>query len=209
MPRPSTSPGTRPPPIRSTWTLYLLAEQPELQEQAAAEAQAALGRRHRCRRCPTGCRCCALILEESLRLYPPVPRFDREAVAADRLGEHEVEPGDLVSIWPWLSTATSSLWDDPDAFDTERFAGPKNGRHRFQYLPFGGGPADLRRRAVRDGRGADHPRRWLSRWRFVDAGHPARGAGLGMVTLRPKGGLPLAGRLDTLILPIARIRYCE
>ena len=27
------------------------------------------------------------ILEESMRLYPPVPRFDRQAVAADRLGD--------------------------------------------------------------------------------------------------------------------------
>ena len=38
------------------------------------------------------------ILDESLRLYPPAPRFDREAIAADRLGEHEVRPGDLVAV---------------------------------------------------------------------------------------------------------------
>ena len=42
------------------------------------------------------------VVKEVLRLYPAAPRFDREAIAADRLGEHEVRPGDLVSIWPWL-----------------------------------------------------------------------------------------------------------
>ena len=87
--------------MRSTWTLFLLAAQPELQEELAAEAQAALAdgvettladRLPRLR----------LFLEESLRLYPPVPRFDRQAIGPDRLGDAEVEAGDIVSIWPWL-----------------------------------------------------------------------------------------------------------
>jgi cytochrome P450 len=76
-----------------------------------------------------------------MRLYPPVPRFDRQAVAADRLGEHAVEPGDIVSIWPWLIHRHRTLWDDPDRFDADRFlADAKATRHRFQYIPFGGGP---------------------------------------------------------------------
>ena len=57
-----------------------------------------------------------------MRLYPPVPRFDREAVAADMLGEHEIRPGDLVSIWPWIIQRHRKLWDNPDAFDPDRFA---------------------------------------------------------------------------------------
>ncbi len=81
------------------------------------------------------------VVDETLRLYPPVPRFDREAVAADRLGEHEVQPGDLVSIWPWIIQRHRKLWDKPDAFDPDRFAPDrKHDRHRFQYLPFGAGP---------------------------------------------------------------------
>ena len=88
---------------------------------------------------PSGCRGCALFLSESMRLYPPVPRFDRAGIGrrpAWRLGR---APGDIVSIWPWLLHRHRRLWDDPDAFDIERFAG-KAGRHRFQYLPFGAGP---------------------------------------------------------------------
>ena len=85
----------------TAWTLYLLSEQPELQEQAAAEAAAALASGVDAE-LPDRLPLLRSILEESLRLYPPVPRFDREAVAADRLGEHEIQPGDLVSIWPWI-----------------------------------------------------------------------------------------------------------
>ena len=81
------------------------------------------------------------VVDETLRLYPPVPRFDREAVAADMLGEHEIAPGDLVSVWPWIIQRHRRLWDNPDAFDAESFApGASEKRHRFQYLPFGAGP---------------------------------------------------------------------
>lgn len=168
------------------WSLYLLAAQPELQEELAAEARAALAggeddvaeRTRRLR----------LFLSESLRLYPPVPRFDRQAVAADRLGEHVVEPGDIISIWPWLLHRHKKLWDDPDAFDIDRFA-EKGGRHRFQYMPFGAGPRTCVGAQFATTEALTLLAHWLGAWRFVDLGHPAEAAG--MVTLRPKGGLPL------------------
>ena len=87
-----------------------------------------------------------------------MPRFDRQAIGADRLGDEAVEPGDIVSIWPWLLHRHARLWDDPDAFDTDRFAPTKDGRHRFQYLPFGAGPRTCVGARIRHGRGADHPR---------------------------------------------------
>ena len=129
-----------------------------------------------------------LFLSESLRLYPPVPRFDRQALGADRLGEWEVQPGDIVSIWPWLLHRHKKLWDDPDAFDIDRFAG-KGGRHRFQYLPFGAGPRTCVGAQFATTEALTLLAHWLNEWRFVDVGHPAQPAG--MVTLRPKGGLPL------------------
>ncbi len=124
----------------TAWTLYLLSEQPELQAQAAAEATAGLAAGIDAD-LPDRLPLLRSILEESLRLYPPVPRFDREAIAGDRLGEHEIQPGDLVSIWPWIIHRHRKLWDEPDVFDPRRFAaGGKDERHRFQYIPFGGGP---------------------------------------------------------------------
>ena len=169
-----------------SWTLFLLAFQPELQEELAAEALAAVagGEEDVAERVPR----LRLFLSESLRLYPPVPRFDRQAVGPDRLGKWEVKPGDIVSIWPWLLHRHRSLWDDPDAFDVERFA-EKGGRHRFQYLPFGAGPRTCVGAQFATTEALTLLAHWICAWRFVDAGHEVRAAG--MVTLRPAGGLPL------------------
>ena len=62
-------------------------------------------------------------------------------MARDRLGDAIVEPGDIVSTWPWLVHRSRLLWEDPDAFDADRFL-PEHSRDRdrWQYLPFGAGP---------------------------------------------------------------------
>jgi cytochrome P450 len=168
------------------WSLFLLSAQPELQEELAVEARLALsgGDDDVAERVPR----LRLFLSESLRLYPPVPRFDRQAAGPDRLGDHPVEAGDIISIWPWLLHRHRRLWDDPDAFDITRFAG-KDGRHRFQYLPFGAGPRTCVGAQFATAEALTLLAHWLGQWRFVDAGHEARPAG--MVTLRPAGGLPL------------------
>ena len=173
----------------TTWTLYLLSEQPELQDEAAAEAQAALSAGIDAD-LPARLPLLRAILDESLRLYPPVPRFDREAVAADMLGEQEVRPGDLVSIWPWIIHRHNRLWTEPDAFDPRRFARAGE-RHRFQYIPFGGGPRTCVGARLATAEALTILAIWLSRWRFAPV--PGREVQVsGMVTLRPKGGLPLA-----------------
>jgi cytochrome P450 len=172
-----------------SWTLYLLSEQPALQDDAAAEAKAALaaggddpglpGRLPRLR----------AILDETLRLYPSAPRFDRQALGPDRLGQEDVQKGDIVSIWPWLLHRHKALWDDPDAFDPERFAGPHQ-RHRFQYIPFGGGPRLCVGARFATAEALTILAHWLSGWRFDPMpGREVRAHG--MVTLRPAGGLPL------------------
>ena len=174
-----------------TWALYLLAEQPELQEEAAAEAKAALAAGGVDSNLPERLPLLRAILDETLRLYPPAPRFDRQALAPDRLGEAEVAAGDIVSIWPWLLHRHKDLWDDPDAFDHTRFAGDAGrGRHRFQYLPFGGGPRVCVGARFASAEALTILAHWLSGWRFASV--PGREVQVhGMVTLRPRGGMPL------------------
>jgi cytochrome P450 len=173
-----------------TWTLFLLSQQADLQERAADEARAALAGNDRDPSLADRLPLLRSIMEESLRLYPPVPRFDRQAVAPAQLGSEHVAPGDIVSIWPWLIHRHKSLWDNPDAFDHERFTSAKSDRHRFQYLPFGGGPrlcVGARFAMVEALTILAH---WLRTWSFRPRaeGHVRMS---GMVTLRPAGGLPL------------------
>jgi len=173
------------------WTLFLLSEQPALQEETAAEARAALAAGADDAGLPDRLPLLRRVIEETLRLYPPAPRLDRQAVAADRLGDHDVAPGDIVSIWPWLLHRHESLWDDPDAFDPGRWhPDAKAERHRFQYIPFGGGPrlcVGARFATVEALTVLAH---WLGSWSFAPMpGREVRPSG--MVTLRPAGGLPL------------------
>lgn len=173
-----------------SWTLFILSEQPEWQERAAAEAAMALtgglapG-------LPDRLPMLRMIVEEVLRLYPSAPRFDREAVTADRLGDVEVHPGDFVSVWPWLIHRHRKLWDDPDSFDPERFTPQRRkSYHRFQYIPFGGGPRTCVGARFAIAEGLTILACWLAKWRFRPT--PGREVRVsGMVTLRPKGGLPL------------------
>jgi cytochrome P450 len=174
-----------------TWTLFLLAEQPALQARAAAEADAALAAGDEDAELPERLPLLRAILEESMRLYPPVPRFDRQALAADALGGEAVAPGDIVSVWPWLLHRHRALWDDADAFDPERFRPEaKERRHRFQYIPFGGGPRLCVGMRFALAEALTVLAHWLRSWTF--AAVPGREVRLsGMVTLRPAGGLPL------------------
>jgi cytochrome P450 len=132
-----------------------------------------------------------MVVEEAMRLYPPAPRFDRQAVASDRLGDFEVKPGELVSIWPWLIHRHQGLWENPDAFDPDRFSPDRRaGRHRFQYIPFGGGPRLCVGMRFAVAEALTILSHWLAAWRFA----PVPGRLVqpsGMVTLRPAGGLPL------------------
>ena len=169
------------------WTLFLLSEQPELQEELAAEAIAASDLDTQpapAERLPK----LYAAFRESLRLYPPVPRFDRQALGPDMIGGHEIWRGDIVSIWPWILHRHRRLWDDADAFDPARFAGPSD-RHRFQFIPFGGGGRTCVGASFATTEALIILAEWLRRWRFRTTGREVRAAG--MVTLRPAGGLTL------------------
>jgi cytochrome P450 len=173
-----------------TWTLFLLSEQPALQEQAAAESRAALHAGIDSE-LPDRLPLLRRILEESMRLYPPVPRIDREATGPDRIGEHDIAPGTIVSIWPWLLHRHKGLWDDPDVFHPDRFTPEaRAGRHRFQYLPFGGGPRMCVGMRFAMAEALTILAEWIAGWHFAPVpGREVRVSGL--VTLRPAGGLPL------------------
>jgi cytochrome P450 len=173
-----------------TWTLFLLSEQPALQEEATTEARAALTSGADSD-LPDRLPLLRRILEESMRLYPPVPRLDREAVGPDEIDGHAIAPGTIVSVWPWLLHRHKSLWDDPDAFDADRFLpDARAGRHRFQYLPFGGGPRLCVGMRFAMAEALTILAGWLAGWRFAPVpGRDVRVSGL--VTLRPAGGLPL------------------
>jgi cytochrome P450 len=124
------------------WTLYLLANAGQERARVEAEIDAFFAAPAR----PAQDWLDALpktraAFEEAMRLYPPAPSINREAIAEDRYGTLVIEPGMTVLIMPWTLHRHVTLWDEPRAFRPSRFW-PENrdGLDRFQYLPFGAGP---------------------------------------------------------------------
>ena len=173
-----------------SWAIYLLAAQPELQEEARAEAIAALSQNDIATlsdRLPL----LRQILDETMRLYPSVVQIIREAVADDAIGDVRIRKGELILVYPWLLHRHRQLWDSPDQFDHMRFTPLNKAKlHRFQYIPFGVGPRVCvgARFAVTEA--LVILAHWLAARRFVlpDGLKPMP---TGNVTLRPKDGLPL------------------
>jgi cytochrome P450 len=122
-----------------TWTLYLLSQSEEWRERLASEADAVLDGRvetYADRLVET-----RAVVEEALRLYPPVAGLSREAIGHDDILGRRVRMGTLVMMVPWVIHRHRLLWDDPDGFDPRRFLpGAREKIDRFAYLPFGAGP---------------------------------------------------------------------
>ncbi len=173
------------------WSLYLLSQDQTVQDKAAAEAHEAFAAGGAPEEILGRLTYVKMVLEEAMRLYPPVHRIEREALADDILGGHRVRKGDMIAVWPWVVHRHARLWAEPDAFDPENFsAGAKAARHRFQYLPFGAGPRICIGMSFALAEGALILAAWLDRFRFrPDPEHQVFPTA--DVTLRPRGGLPL------------------
>jgi cytochrome P450 len=123
------------------WTLYLLAGDPAARERVEAEVDALdtenvqplewAGQLPFLRAC----------VEESMRLYPPICHVVRIAIADDTHAGVFVPAGSTVVINIWMLHRHRLHWQQPDAFDPDRFLAPRRATiDRFHYLPFGAGP---------------------------------------------------------------------
>jgi cytochrome P450 len=120
------------------WTLFLLSEFPDADAVVAAEA-GSLGAAPGADEID-GLIGTRMILEESMRLYPPVPFLSRGVAARDRIADIEVTPAVRIIIAPWVLHRHRKLWTDPDLFRPSRFAPESRAKiSRFAYLPFGAG----------------------------------------------------------------------
>lgn len=118
------------------WALYLLALDPETQEEVASEtsgehldSMADIDRQKFTR----------AVIEETMRLYPPAFLVARAAREKDNAAGVEIGKGDIIMIAPWLLHRHEKLWDQPNAFIPKRFMSSEP-PDRFAYLPFGAGP---------------------------------------------------------------------
>lgn len=124
-----------------SWTWYLLSQHPAVEARLHEEVDRVLaGRRCGLADLPR-LSYARMVFEEAMRLYPPAHSIPRVALAEDSMGGVRVPRGSLMMISPYVTHRNPDLWPDPDRFDPERFTPEAAAaRHRFAYLPFGGGP---------------------------------------------------------------------
>lgn len=124
-----------------SWAIYLLAHAPEYQERARHEVATQLNGRAAEAKDLVRMPFVKQVLEEAMRLYPPVGLLARNVVAKDQLCGREMRPNDTVFLPIWALHRHEMLWDKPELFDPGRFdATHGEKRDRYQYLPFGAGP---------------------------------------------------------------------
>ncbi len=124
-----------------SWTFYLLSQHPEVEAELVAELGTVLGGRP-----PTvddlgRLKVTEMVVQESLRLYPPAFVIGREAVADCEIGGYRVPRGSVVFISQWVLHRDPRYFDRPAEFLPQRWADGLSERlPRYVYMPFGGGP---------------------------------------------------------------------
>jgi cytochrome P450 len=121
------------------WALYLLANSPADQARARLEARAQLGTRAATAADVEAMAFITQVLEEAMRLYPPVGLLARTVLARDELCGRMIEPGDVLFLPVWALHRHEMWWEQPELFVPSRFEANVR-RDKYQYLPFGAGP---------------------------------------------------------------------
>jgi cytochrome P450 len=124
-----------------TYTFYLLSNHPEARERVAREAAAAVADGSPTAADAREMRFTERVLNESMRLYPPVYTLFREPKLDVKLGGYRIPEGSALMCSQWAIHRSPRWYDDPDAFDPSRWEPERRSeRPRFAYFPFGGGP---------------------------------------------------------------------
>lgn len=174
-----------------SWTWYLLAQHPEVEQRLHAELVRVLGGR-----LPTvtdlpQLRYTRMVIDETLRLYPPAWIIPRKAARADQFGHYRIPAQSALLISPYVTHRHPEFWETPERFDPERFTPERAAaRPRYAYFPFGGGP----RLCIGNNFALMEAQLIVStiaqryRLRLVPE-HPVEPEAL--ITLRPRHGLPM------------------
>jgi cytochrome P450 len=122
-----------------TWAIYLLSQSSEWCERLVEEADNVIdGSGPQALDALVQTRA---VIEETLRLYPPIVGITRTATRRTELAGHPIPRGTMLIISPYVLHRHRRLWRDPDLFDPARFLpGASKAVERYAYLPFGVGP---------------------------------------------------------------------
>jgi cytochrome P450 len=171
------------------WTWYLLSQHPAVEAKLHDELASVLGDRAPGSEDLANLSYTRMVLDESMRLYPPAHTLSRTPIKTDEVLGHRIPAGATVLIVPWMLHRKPSLWERPDRFEPERFSPERAAaRPRFAYIPFGVGPRICIGAAFALAEATLMLATIAQRYRLrLKPGFPVEPQGL--ITLRPRYGL--------------------
>lgn len=124
-----------------SWTWYLLSQHPEVERKLEAELREVLGGRPPTVADLKNLTYTGMVIDESMRLYPPVWAIGRSPIENDEIGGYPIPKRSMMVLSQYVTHRHPAFWENPERFDPERFS-PENaqGRPRYAYFPFAGGP---------------------------------------------------------------------
>jgi cytochrome P450 len=124
-----------------TWALIELAKHPEVEARLHAEIDSVLAGRMPTIADVPALPYTAMIIKETLRLYPPAPFIARQPAADMELMGAKLPKTAIINIMPYIIHRDPRWYNDPDAFIPERFTGDfEKQLPKCAYIPFGTGP---------------------------------------------------------------------
>jgi len=125
------------------WALALLSADPDARCRLTGELDTVLGDRDPEADDATQLPWTRAVVAEALRLYPPAWTIERDAVRGNDAAGVFIPARSTVAISPYIIQRHPEFWPNPVAFDPGRFLPGGHGdpatRHRYAYIPFGGG----------------------------------------------------------------------
>lgn len=83
----------------------------------------------------------SMVLNESLRLFPPAWVLGRRAIGEDVVDGFYIPADTVIAICIYALHRHPEFWDHPDSFDPERFSAERSKEHnKYAFIPFGAGP---------------------------------------------------------------------
>jgi cytochrome P450 len=124
-----------------SWTWYLLATHPDVEDRLAMEVRSTLADRSPTISDTPRLRYTERVVQESMRLYPPVYTIGREALSECEVGGYCVPKGTTILMNQWIVHRDRRFFEQPERFLPERWADDLLHRlPKCAYFPFGGGP---------------------------------------------------------------------
>jgi cytochrome P450 len=176
-----------------SFSVWLLARHPEIQQRLHEESLAVLGDRHPVADDYPKLRYAEMVFAEAMRLYPPVWVTARTCAQPYEIAGYPIQRGAILLAPQFCVHRDPRFYDDPLRFDPERFSeANKAGRPRFAYFPFAAGSRQCIAEGLAWMEGVLVLATVAKDWRLsLPPNAPAEIEVTPAISLRPKHGVPL------------------